>query len=135
MKRFILGLIVALGAMLALTACGSKESTPSDVTRDYYEALVKQDFKSAMEYCCKKDGKMLTDAEKQQVSAMMETKVNDETQKKSLVAKYELGEETIAEDGNTAVVKVKTTTIGGETKEVESQCIKVDKKWYVNSGK
>jgi len=135
MKKLIFGLILAIGAMIALTACSDSSNTPTGVTKAYYEALIKNDFKAAMEFCCKKDGKLLTDEEKQQLSGMMESKLNDEKTKAAMVAKYELGEETIAEDGNSATVKVKTTTVEGTEKEVESNCLKVDGKWYINSGK
>lgn len=134
MKKLIFGLILAIGAMIGFASC-QKSETPSDVTKAYYEALVKQDFKGAMEFCCKKDGKLLTDEEKNQLSSMMEAKLKDEKTKAAMVAKYELGEETIAEDGTSAVVKVKTTTVDGKEKEVESKCLKIDGKWYINSGK
>lgn len=135
MKKLIFGLIMAIGAMLALTACGDDSNSPKGVTKAYYEALVKQDFKTAMDYCCKKDGKLLTDQEKETLTTMMASKLNDEKTKQSLVASFELGEETIAEDGNSAKVKVKTVTVGGQEKDVNTDLLKVDGKWYINSGK
>ena len=63
MKKMLLGLIVAIGAMLALSACQEKE-TPTSVTKAYYEAVVARDFKTAMNYCCKKDGAMFEEKQK-----------------------------------------------------------------------
>lgn len=135
MKKLILGLILAVGAMITFTACSGSEATPTDVTKAYYECLVKHDFKGALDLCCKKDGKLLTDEEKKQLDGMMQAKLTDEKTKAELVEKFEVGAETIAQDGKTAVVKVKTTTASGKVQDVESNCTLIDGKWYINSGK
>lgn len=134
MKKMLLGLILAIGAMLALSACGEKE-TPTTATKAYYEALTKQDFKTALDFCCDKEGKALDDSKKQSLVAMLNEKAKDEKQKAKMVEKYEIVEEKIAEDGKTAVVKVKTTSFDGEEKLTDTNCILVDGKWMINSGK
>lgn len=134
MKKLIFGLILAIGAMLALTACSENES-PKTVTKAYYEALIKQDFKTALSYCCKKDGVALEQKDVDTLVGMLNEKANDEKQKANMVEKYEILDEKIAEDGKTAVVTVKTVSFAGEEKTVETNCTLVEDKWMVNSGK
>ena len=109
MKKLILGFILAIGAMITFSACSSENGSPSDVTKAFYEAAIQKDFKKAMDYCCKKDGKLLTQEEKDQLAGLFQLKVNNPEQKdalKDMPAKISNIEEKIAEITKELVYRV-----------------------------
>lgn len=119
-------LVIALCAMVALfgmTSCGSS-SSPSGVVKAYHDALKSGNYDKAVTYT------VLTEKEDiEEYAAKLkgfEYKVLD----------YEVLSETIAEDGESAVVEVKRTTtskMNQEPKEVTDKVNlkKVDGKWKI----
>lgn len=108
---------------------------PQKVVAKYYDCLVKQDFKAALEYCCDAQGTPLTAEKKQQVASTMDSKVKDESTKSSFAKSYKIVESKMEEDGNKATVDVEKVTFGDETKNEAVKCIKTDGVWYVVSAK
>lgn len=134
MKKVLFGLVLAIGAMIALTACGGDAAkTPSDVTKAYYEALQNKNFDAAIDLCCTQKGEPLNADQKKTMKNMIETKANDDSQ---AFEKFEIVKEEIdAADATVAKVEVKKTLKNGEEKTETTNCKQVDGKWYVNSGK
>ena len=66
---------------------------------------------------------------------MLDEKITKHIEKKQGIASYEVGEVTMAEDGNSALVEY-TVRYGDGTEETEKiDVVKVDGKWLLDSGK
>lgn len=123
MKKLIV-IVFAMVAVLGMTSC--KSSSPSNVVKDYYKALQAGDFKKAMTYT-----DLATDEDIQKQIEKYQSfniKIQD----------FEILSETIAEDGNSAVVEVKQTMTSAfneepkeDTKKLE--LVKVDGKWKIHA--
>lgn len=130
MKKILL-FAVAVFVMTLMTACGGTSSTPSDGAKECVELMKAGDFKALVE-------KMHFDesmsAEQQQgmkdlIVSMGNEKISKEIEKKGGIKSYEVIEETIAEDGKTAVVKMKITYGDDSTKDEKYDMALVDDTW------
>ena len=122
MKKLIV-ILLAVAAVFGMTSC--KSSSPSKVVTNYYKALQAGDLEKAMTYT-----DLATDEEIQKQIEKFKTfeiKVLD----------FEIVSETIADDGNSAVVEVKqtvTSAFNSEPKEDTKKLnlVKVDGKWKIH---
>ena len=122
MKKIIV-ILLAVAAVFGMTSC--KSSSPSKVVTNYYKALQAGDLEKAMTYT-----DLATDEEIQKQIEKFKTfeiKVLD----------FEIVSETIADDGNSAVVEVKqtvTSAFNSEPKEDTKKLnlVKVDGKWKIH---
>lgn len=130
MKKVLL-FAVAVLVMTLITACGGGSSTPSDGAKECVELMKAGDFKALAE-------KMHFDesmTEEQQqgmkdlIVSMGNEKISKEIEKKGGIKSYEVIEETIAEDGKTAVVKMKITYGDDSTKDEQYDMASVDGTW------
>ncbi|MDR2125768.1 MAG: DUF4878 domain-containing protein [Prevotellaceae bacterium] len=128
--KLLKSLILVVAAGLVITACGGGASTPSDVVKKFNEATLKLDLKEAKKYVAKAHyediDKLIAKIETPEVQPMLEVfkaSVKD--------AKFEIIGEEIAEDGNTATVKVKVSVMGQENEE-DTPLIKEDGQWKID---
>ena len=123
MKKLII-VLLAVVAVFGLTSC--KKSSPSSVVESYYKALQVPDYEKALSYTDIIDEEeMMSQLEKLEG---FKTKVID----------FEILSETIAEDGNSAVVEVKynMTSSFNETPQEQTKklnLVKVDGKWKIHA--
>ena len=69
--------VVAVVAIMAMASCGGGGNTPKGVTEQFIKAIQKQDGKKMAELVYFKEDKApKTDAEKEQLAAMMQSKVS-----------------------------------------------------------
>ena len=92
MKKLAL-FVSALLMVFAFSSCS--KTSPKDVANDYYTALQKGDFEKAMTYTT------LTDSEEIQKSVQKMQGIEFK------ITEFEIINEEIAEDGNSATVEVK----------------------------
>lgn len=124
MKKLLILASIALVAMFSVNCGGGAGQTPSDVVDAYYSAAVKGDFEKALSYTT------LTGEEVTQLVA----KINGLG---GVISSYEIVSETIAEDGQSAVVEVKYSgsamgmQITDETTEVDV-LKKEDGSWVID---
>lgn len=107
MKK-LFGFVVAVVAIMAMASCGGGGNTPKGVTEQFIKAIQKQDGKKMAELVYFKEDKApKTDAEKEQLAAMMQSKVSTTYANNGELKSYEILSEEISEDGTKAVVKAK----------------------------
>lgn len=111
-KLFYLFSVITL-ATLVLSACGPKVNTPSAAAEKVAQAIQKGDYKTVVnqmhfeveEGASAKD----VDAQKEMFASLLEEKASESIAKSGGIKSYEIIEESIAKDGQTAKVKVKYT--------------------------
>ena len=95
-------------AMLAMASCGGGGNSPKGVAEQFIKAVQQQDGKKMAELVYYEEGKEpKTDAEKDQLAAMMQSKVSTTYANNGELKSYEILSEEISEDGNEAVVNAK----------------------------
>ena len=107
MKK-LFGFVVAVVAMLAMASCGGGGNSPKGVAEQFIKAVQQQDGKKMAELVYYEEGKEpKTDAEKDQLAAMMQSKASTTYANNGELKSYEILSEEISEDGNEAVVNAK----------------------------
>lgn len=107
MKK-LFGFMVAVVAMLAMASCGGGGNSPKGVAEQFIKAVQKQDGKKMAELVYYEEGKTpKSDAEKDQVAAMMQSKASTTYANNGELKSYEILSEEISEDGTEAVVEAK----------------------------
>lgn len=107
MKK-LFGFMVAVVAMLAMASCGGGGNSPKGVAEQFIKAVQQQDGKKMAELVYYEEGKEpKTDAEKDQLAAMMQSKASTTYANNGELKSYEILSEEISEDGNEAVVEAK----------------------------
>lgn len=100
--------MVAVVAMLAMASCGGGGNSPKGVAEQFIKAVQQQDGKKMAELVYYEEGKEpKTDAEKDQLAAMMQSKASTTYANNGELKSYEILSEEISEDGNEAVVNAK----------------------------
>ena len=107
MKK-LFGFVVAVVAIMAMASCGGGGNSPKGVAEQFIKAIQKQDGKKMAELVYYEEGKApKSDAEKDQVAAMMQSKASTTYANNGELKSYEILSEEISEDGTEAVVETK----------------------------
>ena len=129
MKKLLSFAVVCLFAAV-LCSCGGA-STPEDVTTKAIKCVIDNDYQTYVDMMYFKKDK--TDEEKQQLTALVQDKMDKEVEKKDGITDFKVGEPTIEEDK--AVVPYTLTYGNGDMKDDKMKLIKIDDKWMIDSGK
>lgn len=137
MKRLsiLLGLIVIV---LAMTSCSS--NTPKAVAEKSVKCLIDKDFEGYVDllYLEDKDSQDAAKLEndKKELAALLKSKAEKEYEKDKGLTSYETLKEEIAENGETAVVKMKLTYGNGKSDDADIK-LRKDKNgdWKIDFGK
>ncbi|MDR2907895.1 MAG: DUF4878 domain-containing protein [Bacteroidales bacterium] len=126
-----LSILMAICAFV-FASCGGGSNTPSGTVKTFFKAMEAKEFEKAL-------GCMgfNSETDKEETAALVEKmeKSAEEEGSKMAFKDYEILSETIAEDGNSATVKLKITTNDGKTEENEIKLKKVEEKWVIDLGK
>ena len=129
-KMFRLMAIAIVG--LAFAACG-KTASPEGAAEACLKSYVKGDYVAMMEqYYFKKE---VTQEQREQYAALVEAKVAPEVEKKGGIKSYSIGETTLAEDGQSAVVEYTIEYNNGTVDTDKMDVVLVDGKWMPDAGK
>lgn len=131
MKKFFrLMAITIVGLVFA--ACG-KNASPENATEACLKSYVNGDYKAMIDqYYFQKE---VTEEQKAQYAELIEAKVAPELEKKGGLKSYSIGETTIAEDGQSAVVNYTLHYGDGSCNEDKMDVVLVDGKWMPSAGK
>lgn len=121
MKKFLYIMIAAV-ALLGFASCSS--STPSATVKKAYACLQKNDIDGYMQYVdADEDDREAVDALKQKLQTAL--------QFQNGIKSYEITDEEVDADGETATVKVDVTFGNDTTQNTTVQLKKVDGKWKI----
>jgi ABC-type glycerol-3-phosphate transport system substrate-binding protein len=123
-------LLLAVVASLVFAGCGNNSKTPSDIALKVMDAAKDLDFKTIKQYLTNNPVESLEEFEK---SIKENTEETNDIKERMKGAKWKIVSENIAEDGNSATVKMEIIFVNGETKSHEVDLVKVDGEWKVDN--
>ncbi|MDR0833783.1 MAG: DUF4878 domain-containing protein [Candidatus Symbiothrix sp.] len=136
MKK-VMSLFVAAIAVLAVSSCGGGKS-PADIEKSIYTQFQKGNYERGLDIYFANIDTGEGETDKEQVKAVAEKIKASATQgfeKKEGIKSFEILEETIAEDGETATVKTKIIAGDGSEDTQTTKYVKRDGKWKIVFGK
>lgn len=135
MKKFITFLSV-LCAFVCMVACSSSTSSPSGVVEQYAKYIKAGQYEKVTElFCFEGENSAKAEEMKKMMESGMLDKAKAEYDKEGGVDSYELGAETISEDGSSATVELTFIYGNGKTDSQKVETENYDGKWYLSTGK
>jgi hypothetical protein len=126
MKKLLLGMVALLSIFFA-TSCGGPK-TPGEIAKYYTEKMYKGDIEEVLEaYVNPPEGE-----KKDQLVALVKGKLEKTLEKKEGLSEVKIMEEKIAEDGETARVKLEVIFGDGSKDHDTMRLKKVDGDWKIN---
>lgn len=135
MKK-VLGLLSLIAVMFVMMSCGGS-NTPSGVTEKAFKCLKDKDYKGYADLINIKNTGERTEAEvRQELTGLLTEKVSKGIEKDGEIESYKVLSEEIAEDGNTAMVKMQVAYSKGKTEETDVKLVKTENgDWMLDMGK
>jgi hypothetical protein len=135
MKK-VMSLLVAATAVFAVSCGGSGGSkSPADIEKSIYSQFQSGNYQKGLEIYFanidKGDNEQTAEAKEKEAAYIKALAEKVKADQKNQITKFEILEETIAEDGETATVKVKFTTGDGKESEQTSKYVKKDGQWKI----
>lgn len=122
--------ILVLGAFYVLVSCGgASSSSPSSTVKNFVDKMAKGEFESAIT-CISLNGKEMDEESKAKLTGLM-AMGKAQADKKQGIKDLDILSEEIAEDGNSAKVKVKFTYGNGDSHEDDYKLVKENGKWMI----
>lgn len=129
MKKLFVAFSLAFMMLAVMTSCGSSTSSPSEVALAATKCMQEKDFSGYVD---------LTDADsgsKSMMVSMISEKATQQMDSKGGITNFAVQSEEIADDGQTAVVKMNITYGNGDTEVSNIKCVNKDGKWLVSKDK
>ena len=123
--KIILGLFI-LSLMVVTTSCSSS-SSPGETVKEFSYAMEKGDYDKLTD-AIYTNGEEMTEKDKEKFKALF-AMGKEQIDKKEGLKDIEIIEETISEDGNSAIVKTKTIYGDGSDSKGSTNLILVDGDW------
>ncbi len=131
MKRLVI-IFSALCAVVLMTSC--VRSTPSKVTQSYAEYIVEKDYNSAVDlYLFPGETPEEIEKGRQRMKAIFENFLIPEFDRNGGVVSYTIGEETIDDNENTAVVELILRFENNKIFDRHSRLIRVNGVWHLDT--
>ncbi len=121
MKKILNGLAV-IAIMFALAACGKTSTSPSTIVSQSLQAEINKDYATWMD--CMDIPADVTEEERTELIQMLEALEQDGNGPKNHIQSFEILSEELAEDGNSALVRVKVNVDNNTSDEMEFPVIK-----------
>ena len=132
----IIGFIAMAAIALVMAACGG-DNSPKGVAEQAVKCIQDKDYEGYVDLMriTEKEGQDVAET-KQGIADLLRSKAESTLDKKGGIKSYEVLSETVADDGNSAVVQIKVTYGNGEEKTDDMKMVKSDGgKWLIDSGK
>lgn len=135
MKK-VLGLLSLIAVMFVMMSCGGS-NTPSGVAEKAFKCMKDKDYKGYADLINIKNTGERTEAEvRQELTGLLTEKVSKSIEKDGEIESYKVLSEEIAEDGNTAMVKMQVIYSKGKTEETDVKLVKTENgDWMLDMGK
>lgn len=138
MKKSLFVTLIASFALIMIS-CGSKTNSPAKTAEKIATALQKGDYKTIVENVYMGDSenqsKEEIEGQKQMLEGLLKEKGAKSIKENGGIKTYEVIEETVAEDGKTAKVKMKYTYNNGSEDTETMSFVKADDKWFLEIDK
>lgn len=130
-KKLFLAITCAIALIVA--ACSST-STPGEAAKSYVEEVYNGNIDKVLDKIAWNENATSEEIEqsKQMLSSMWKEKGKPQIESKGGLKSVEVLSENVAEDGKSAVVKMKVTYNNGQTEENEQKMVLVDGKWLMS---
>lgn len=115
--------------MFLMVSCGGGAKSPSSVATNAVECLADADVDGLLDLMASTPGMEINDETKDQLKELLKQSVKAELDEKGGLKSVKAIEETIAEDGQTAHVKVKMVYGNGEEEIETIDLVKEDDEW------
>lgn len=134
MKRLIT-LFSVICALVCVVAC-STQSSPSSVAETYAKALKSENYDAITKlFYVNSDNAEEVQQSREMIKGLLTDKVKPEIDANGGITSYEVGAETISEDGTEATVDLTFVYGNGDSEEEEVELVNVDGTWYLDTGK
>lgn len=131
MKKLFRLMAMAI-VVMAFAACG-KTASPEGAAESVLKSYQKGDFVGMIDqYHFREE---LTKEQKEQYAALLQEKLTPEIEKKGGIESYTIDETTMAEDGQSAVVKYTIHFGNGTSNDDTMKVCLIDGKWVPDAGK
>lgn len=129
------GMLIVLIFVLPVlfASCGSSGgagNSPSKTVEKAFDYYLKKDYKKMAVLYASADNQKLTKEELDKVESMLPF-ATQQDEKKGGIKNYEIEEETIADDGNSAKVKLLKKYKNGDEDTDRLSLIKIDGDWFI----
>lgn len=134
MRKSNLLTVLVIALSFVLSSCGGStgsSNSPSKAVEKAFGYYLKKDYDRMAAMYANGEGKKLTKEELDKVKAMMPY-ATQQDEKKGGLKDFEIVEETIADDGNSAKVKVVKKYGNGKEDTDRLTLVKVDGDWLIN---
>jgi hypothetical protein len=135
MKKLIC-LTMIIGIATFMTSCGSGTNSPSAAAGEIVELIQDGDYGKIVDhlYFESSEGEDV-EAQKEMLAAILEEKAGKSIEQQGGLKDYEILEEEIAEDGNSATVRVKYYYEDGTEDTQNMDFVNVDGEWLLTLNK
>ena len=135
MKKLI-SLTMIIGIMAFMASCGSGTNSPSAAAKKIVELIQDGDYGDIVDhmYIEAKEGEDV-EAQKEMLAAILDEKVGKSIEEKGGLKDFEILEENISEDGESATVRIKYYYEDGTEDSENMEFVNVDGDWMLELNK
>lgn len=128
MKKKLFFILAVAFVAIFMVSCGGSSNAPSKTVTAFYDAIKSKNYDKAIGLFYKDKDEKMTDSEVQKVKALLMAS-QEQMDKKGGIKDVEILNEEIAQNGETATVKVKVVYGDDSDDEENVDLKKVDGKW------
>lgn len=137
MKKLLYSFVAVAIALLVVNCGGKGGNSPSDIEKSLYTQMQNGNYEKFAELLMKNldSDKEATAEEQSQFIKTFGEKAKQSTEAKGGIKSFEVVEEKIAEDGQSATVSTKVVFNDGTDKTETTKYVKKDDAWKISMGK